>query len=210
MSDDTNRAEFERWQTRFGAAGYLFGTEPNEFLKSQAHRLRRGQTALSIADGEGRNGVWLAERGFAVTSVDSSKVGQAKARRLAAERNVELRFELTDLLRWDWPVAAYDHVASIFFHLYPADRPRLHRAMLNAVKPGGLIVMEAFRPQQLGLASGGPKELDLLYDRAMLAQDFADAEILLLEDAEPVLDEGALHQGSARTVRLVARRHSAS
>ena len=198
------------WDEKFKGEGYTYGTSPNGFLAAKAESFTPGGSVLVPGDGEGRNGVWLAERGFAVTSVDSSKVGQAKARRLAAERNVELRFELTDLLRWDWPVAAYDHVASIFFHLYPADRPRLHRAMLNAVKPGGLIVMEAFRPQQLGLASGGPKELDLLYDRAMLAQDFADAEILLLEDAEPVLDEGALHQGSARTVRLVARRHSAS
>jgi SAM-dependent methyltransferase len=197
------------WDEKFKGEGYTYGTRPNAFLAAKADLFLKGGSVLVPGDGEGRNGVWLAEQGFAVTSVDSSKVGQAKARRLAAERGVAMRFELADLLRWGWPQGAFDHVVSIFFHLYSADRPRLHKSMLAALRPGGLLLMEAFRPQQLGLTSGGPKELDLLYDRAMLADDFAEADILLLEEAEPVLDEGALHRGMARTVRLIARRHSA-
>ena len=192
------------WDAKFDRDGYTYGTRPNGFLESQAFRLNRSMTALVPGDGEGRNGIWLAEQGLSVLSVDSSKLGQGKARGLAAERGVSMQFELADLLEWQWPRASYDLVVSIFFHLHGTDRPRLHAAMLAALKPGGLLLMEAFRPEQLAFRSGGPKDLDLLFSRDLLARDFAGAEILSLEDANPVLDEGPLHQGQAATVRLVA------
>ena len=194
------------WDDKFTREGYAYGTKPNRFLAAKAELAAKGGAALVPGDGEGRNGVWLAEQGFEVWSVDSSAVGQAKARRLAEERKVSVHFALTDLLRWEWPEARFDLVASIFFHLHSADRPRIHRAMVRALKPGGLLLLEAFRPQQLGLASGGPKDLDLLYGAETLAADFAGAEILELADVEIILDEGVLHQGLARTSRLLARR----
>src|SRR5579859_2988118 len=101
-------SELERWETRFAAPGYAFGKEPNAFLKAQAHLLRPGQRALSVADGEGRNGVWLAEQGLDVLAIDFSATGLAKARTLAAERNVPLRTELADVTTWQWPVEGFD------------------------------------------------------------------------------------------------------
>ena len=194
------------WDEKFKQDDFLFGTQPNGFLVEQAGLLAPGQTVLVPGDGEGRNGIWLAQQGLAVTAVDSSAVGQGKAKHLAAQRGVQLDFRLADLLAWDWPQGQYDHVVSIFFHLHSSDRPAVHRAMLQALKPGGLLMLEAFRPQQLGLGSGGPSDADLLYDQAMLRGDFDGAEIVLLTDADPVLDEGPVLCGSARTVRLIVRR----
>lgn len=193
------------WDEKFNRDGFTYGIRPNAFLESKRAFLTPGQSVLVPGDGEGRNGVWLAQQGLSVLSVDGSPVGQAKARGLAAEKGVQMDFHLADLLKWQWPVAAFDGLVSIFFHLHSADRPRLHAAMLAALKPGGLLLLEAFRPEQLGLRSGGPGDADLLYDRSCLASDFADAELLELTDAAPVLDEG-MHQGPAATVRLVARR----
>src|SRR5450432_3433511 len=135
--------ERERWQQRFTGPGYLFGTEPNAFLKSQLHLLRKGQSALAISDGEGRNGVFLAEQGLDVLSVDFSEVAQAKARALAQERGVTMRFEIADVLTWAWPVAAFDVVAAIFVQFPPpAERPRFFANIKAALKPGGLLLMQ--------------------------------------------------------------------
>src|SRR5215475_9579824 len=106
-------SDLDRWETRFSAPGYWFGTAPNAFLASQAHRLRPGQTALAIADGEGRNGVWLAERGLDVLSLDFSPRAGEKARALAAERGVRLRTEQADVTTWNWPVSEFDLIAAI-------------------------------------------------------------------------------------------------
>src|SRR5271170_5386353 len=105
-------SELERWETRFRAPGYAFGKEPNAFLKAQASRLRPGQAALSVADGEGRNGVWLAEQGLDVLTIDFSSAALAKARELAQERGVKLRTEVADVTRWPWPAGAYDVIAA--------------------------------------------------------------------------------------------------
>lgn len=196
------------WDDRYGGRDYAYGTEPNAFLVSQRWRLDPGQEVLAVADGEGRNGVWLAQQGMKVTSVDASAVGLQKALRLALARGVMLRTTCADLLDWAWPCGTFDAVVSVFLHFPPAHRAAIHRAMLNAVRPGGLVILEAFRPEQLCLGSGGPPVREMLYDAATLRADFADAEIVTLEDADPDLDEGPLHQGRAATVRLVARRPS--
>src|ERR1700733_1364619 len=116
-------SEHERWETRFSAPGYAFGKAPNAFLQAQAHRLRAGDKALSVADGEGRNGVWLAEQGLDVLAIDFSPTGLAKARALAAERGVQLRTELTDVFAWRWPPNTFDVIAAIFIFAAPAQRP---------------------------------------------------------------------------------------
>lgn len=161
-------------------------------------------------DGEGRNGVWLAEQGLDVLAVDLSAEGLRKATALAAERGVPLRTEQADLAAWNWPEAAFDVVAVIYLHFPPEMRRRLHRAMLAALKPGGLLVLEAFRLEQLRYQaehdSGGPPKEDMLYDAVMLREDFPGAEMLDLEETTTELREGAFHAGPAAVVRGVFRR----
>jgi SAM-dependent methyltransferase len=146
-----------RWNQRFSAADYVFGTAPNAFLKAQAHRLKPGMTALAVADGEGRNGVFLARQGLAVLSVDFSPVGQAKARRLAEQHGVKLATECADLAEWQWGAARFDVVAGIFIQFAaPELRTRIFAGMRSALRPGGLVLIQGYRPQQLGYGTGGP------------------------------------------------------
>jgi SAM-dependent methyltransferase len=196
----------EFWDRRYSEPGYAYGTEPNAFLVSQRHRLRAGMRALAVGDGEGRNGVWLAAQGLEVLSVDASRVGLAKARALAEERGVRIRTEVADLASWTWPRAAFDLVVSIFVHLDPRQRPLIHQAMVEALAPGGWLILEAFTPAQLGLRSGGPTAREWLYTAEQLRADFAGTEIVLLEETSTDLAEGVYHRGRAAVVRLVAKR----
>lgn len=194
------------WDDKFAGPAFAYGTEPNAFLVSQRHRLERGMEVLSVADGEGRNGVWLAQQGLRVTTVDGSPVAVQKALKLALDRRVNIRAQVADLTDWIWPVSVFDAVAAIYIHFPPEVRRSMHHAMHAALKPGGLLVMEVFHPDQLGRGSGGPPVREMLYDAATLAEDFKGMEILLLEEVETELDEGALHRGAASVTRLVARR----
>jgi len=198
------------WDERYGGDGFAFGTEPNAFLVSQAHYLKPGLRALVPGDGEGRNGVWLAAQGLIVDTVDVSPLGVAKARKLAKERGVSLNASIADLLTWTWPRDAYDVVAALYIHFFDSDRPRMHRAMLDSLKPGGILILEAFRPEQLDLQkehrSGGPKTADMLYSKAKLAGDFAGTSILQLEEATLELAEGHRHKGLAAVIRAVVRK----
>ena len=196
----------EFWDSRYGEPGYAYGTEPNAFLRDQSGRLAPGSRVLVVGDGEGRNGVWLATRGHEVLSVDASAVGLAKARRLAAERGVVLQTEEAELSTWRWPVAAFDAVVSIYLHFRPDIRARMHAAMLAALKPGGLLILEAFTPDQLKYSSGGPRDREMLYTSDLLRQDMSAGEILQLEERVTELDEGKYHRGPAAIVRLVVRR----
>ena len=140
--------EFDRWQQRFAAPGYLFGTAPNAFLRRQADRVSKGQRALAIADGEGRNGVFLAEQGLDVLSVDFSPLAQAKVRKLAAERGVTLRVEQADIVNWQWPADAFDVVAAIFIQFAtPAEREKIFAGIKHTLKPGGLLLMQGYGPK---------------------------------------------------------------
>ena len=200
-----NQAEFERWQQRFSGPGYLFGTAPNAFLKSQAHLLRKGQTALAIADGEGRNGVFLAEQGLDVLSVDFSPQAQSKARALAAERGVTLRFEQADMTDWRWPPATFDVVAGIFFQFAtPAQRAKIFAGIKRALKPGGLLLIQGYGPKQLEYKTGGPSDLARLYTRQLLQGSFGDFATLDIREHDDVIHEGAGHGGMSALVDLVA------
>jgi 2-polyprenyl-3-methyl-5-hydroxy-6-metoxy-1,4-benzoquinol methylase len=198
------------WDERYGDTRYIFGIKPNAFLTTQAHLLRPGMKALVPGDGEGRNSVWLARQGLEVQAVDISGQGIAKAAKLAEEAGVNVGFERANLLHWDWPENRFDVMAVLFLHFLDADRPRMHEAMLRALKPGGLLILEAFNPRQLELqkihSSGGPRQADMLYSQEKLAADFESAEITLLEDAEVDLDEGHRHKGLGAVVRCVARK----
>ncbi len=209
MTDSSQRGAV-RWDERYSGETYAFGMEPNEFLAAQRDRLKAGMRALVPGDGEGRNGVWLAEQGLDVDTLDLSGVGVDKARRLAAARGVAINAIRADALAWDWPEARYDLIALIFLHLTEADRRRLHQKALAALKPGGLIVLEAFRPEQIARqaagAHGGPKDPALLFSVAALREDFGAHDILALEEAEIRLSEGPHHVGDCAVVRALARR----
>jgi cyclopropane fatty-acyl-phospholipid synthase-like methyltransferase len=200
-------SENERWETRFRAPGYAFGKEPNAFLKSQAHRLPRGGSALSVADGEGRNGVWLAEQGLDVTTIDFSPAGVEKARTLAAERGVKLRAELADVTTWQWPSEAYDVIAGIFIQFVtPAERERLFAGMKRALKRGGLLILQGYRPEQLKYRTGGPQNAEQLYTRGLLQSAFGDMAEIEISEHDSAISEGTSHVGMSALIDLVAKK----
>ena len=194
------------WDERYASGDFQFGEAPNDYLRSQAWRLRPGLRAVVPGDGEGRNGVWLAEQGLSVTSLDWSPVGVAKAAALAARRGVRIEAVVADAARWDWPDAAFDVAAWIYLHLPPGDRAAATAGLLRALAPGGLLVVECFSPAQQGRRSGGPKDSALLWSRAVVEERFPGCEILELTEGTVRLDEGPRHQGPAEVVRGVLRK----
>jgi SAM-dependent methyltransferase len=207
MSDARAGAELERWNRRFSAEDYVFGTEPNAFLASQKSRLAPGMTALSVADGEGRNSVWLARQGLRVTAFDFSPVGLAKAKALARGAGVRVDYRLSDVDEWDWDAARYDLIAAIFVQFTPPPaRARMFAGMIRALNPGGLILLEGYRPEQLRYATGGPKQVENLYTEALLRESFAALGIVHLASYDAEVDEGGGHRGMSALIDLVARR----
>jgi SAM-dependent methyltransferase len=194
------------WDERFSQHEPVYGEAPNAFLAAQATRFQSGLKLLVPGDGYGRNGIWLAKQGFRVHTVDFSQVGVERALKSANAAGVDMTIEQADLTTWNWPVDHFDGAFSIFLHL-PADvRPKIHASMLRAVKPEGLIILEAFSPAQLQHSSGGPKQIDLLYTAEALHHDFAPAEPLLLEEKETQISEGSLHSGPASVVQAIFRK----
>jgi SAM-dependent methyltransferase len=200
-------SEFERWEARFAGPDYHFGTEPNAFLKSKAGLLKPGQKALSIADGEGRNGVFLAEQGLDVTAFDFSPKALAKARALAIERGVTVRFEQADLYNYPWPTEAFDVVAAIFFQFAPPlERAKVFAGLKRSIKPGGLLVMEGYSPKQRQYKTGGPSEVENLYTRELLEQSFADFSSIEIAEYDTEIHEGPGHGGMSALIDLVGRK----
>lgn len=199
-----SQAEFDRWQERFAAPGYLFGTAPNAFLKSQAHLLRKGQKALAIADGEGRNGVFMAEQGLDVLSIDFSPAAQEKARKLAAERGVALRVEQADVINWSYPAETFDVVAAIFFQFAtPSERKKIFAGIKRTLKKGGLLLLEGYTPKQLEYKTGGPSKIENLYTRELLEQAFGDFSLLDIREYDADIREGPAHGGMSALIDLV-------
>jgi cyclopropane fatty-acyl-phospholipid synthase-like methyltransferase len=197
----------ERWNQRFSGDDYHFGTEPNAFLASQAPRLRPGMSALSVADGEGRNSVWLACHGLRVTAFDISPVGVDKARRLAREAGVEVEHHVSNINDWDWDAARYDLVVAIFIQFAsPPERARIFAGMMRALAPGGLLVLQGYGPRQIEYKTGGPGVLENLYTAELLRGQFAALEILHLAEHDDEIQEGKGHSGMSALVDLVARR----
>jgi len=200
-------SEFERWESRFSVPEYVFGTAPNEFLQAQAHRLPPEGTVLAVADGEGRNGVWLAEQGLDVCSIDFSPKALAKAQALAKSRSVSLRTERVDLTTWNWPTAAFDVVAAIFIQFAtPDQRRRIFSGIRQALKSGGLLLLQGYRPEQLAYKTGGPAQIENLYTRAMLAEAFTGFSDLEISEHDSMTQEGTGHAGMAALIDLVGRK----
>jgi SAM-dependent methyltransferase len=197
------------WSARYRDAGddYLFGTAPNKFLASQAERFSAGMSVLAVADGEGRNSVWLAEQGCAVTATEISPVALEKAAKLARGRHVAVDFMQADILAWAWPTAAFDAVVGIFIQFVgPAERARQLAGMKQAVKPGGFLFLQGYTPKQLEYGTGGPSAVENLYTEALLREIFSDWEMVLLHEHEDLIDEGRGHSGRSALIDLVARK----
>ena len=194
------------WDSRYDEEGFAYGLAPNVFLTSFAESFTAGKNVLVIGDGEGRNGVWLAEQGCRVVSVDSSKVGVEKAQNLATKKNVKIEAICADLNNWDWPLVEFDFVVIIYVHFPPNVRALLHDKVVSALKPGGQLIMESFTPDQLNYSSGGPPVLEMLYTVDMIRSDFKLLEIQQLEECIISLSEGKYHCGDAAVVRLQAKK----
>ena len=194
------------WDERYQTPEYIFGDQPCQWLIMNQHRLPQSGKALALGDGEGRNGVFLAELDFEVTSVDLSEGGLNKARDLARKRGVTIQTVQADLEHYEIEAESQDLIVSIYCHLPYAIRKLVHKRAEVALKPGGLIILEAFHHSQLKYQSGGPKTTDLLYDLDALLDDFQTLQILEAFDGLCYLDEGARHSGLGHIVRLVLQK----
>ncbi len=195
------------WNERYAGEDFFYGTEPNAFLLSQNALLKPGMRCLAVADGEGRNGVWLAEQGLEVLSVDSSHVAQAKAKRLAQQRGVAMLFEQVDLLQWDWGENDFDVVVAIFIQFVTSpEREQMFAAIKRCLKPGGLLLLQGYTPRQLEYRTGGPSQAENLYTEAMLRKAFADMDIVQLREHDSIIREGSGHSGMSALIDLVARK----
>lgn len=207
----SNSQEFtdarERWNERFAQPGYLFGLEPNAFLVKQSARLRPGSRVLCVADGEGRNSTFLAAAGHAVTAFDLSPVAVDKARALAAQRGLEVDFNVAGTDTWEWAAERYDAVAAIFIQFAaPTQRQALFAGMWRTLRQGGLLLLQGYTPKQLEYRTGGPDKLDHLYTANLLRELLPQAQWLELTEHEAVLAEGNGHHGRSALIDAVARK----
>lgn len=204
-------AELQRWNERFSAEGYLFGTAPNAFLAAQKHRLQPGMGALSVADGEGRNSIWLAQQGLRVTAFDFSPVAVGKARELARQSGAEVEYSVADIEDWDWDARQFDCIVAIFIQFAaPPARARIFHGMTRALKPGGLLILQGYTPKQIEYRTGGPSHAENMYTPALLRGSFGALDILHLAEHEDVVNEGKGHNGMSALIDLVARRPQTS
>lgn len=194
------------WDERYNTSDYVFGEAPCRWLVMNRDRLPATGTALAIGDGEGRNGVYLAEQGLNVTSVDLSAVGLAKARQLATRRGVELTTIQADLAHFRPKPESVSVVAAIYTHLPSPIREQVHQSCAEALEPGGVFILEAFHLRQLGRASGGPKTPDLLYQLDALLDDLKTLSVVEAYEGVCHLDEGPRHQGLGDIVRLLLQK----
>ena len=200
-------SEYERWEDRYRVPDYVFGKEPNYFLVSCKALLPRSGKALAVADGEGRNGIWLAEQGLEVLSLDFSPSAQQKARALAKQRGVTLTVAQADVHTWDYPEAAFDVVVEIFTQFStPAERVKKWVGMRKALKRGGLLIIQGYTPKQLQYGTGGPKQVENLYTRAMLEEAFRDFRDMKIVEEEIEIYEGTSHGGMSAVINLTARK----
>ena len=201
-----SKSDLARWNARFDTPDYLFGEGPNAFLRTHATDLPPGR-ALCVADGEGRNGVWLAQQRWQVVSLDFSAVAQRKAAALAARRSVALDLVEADVHIWDYPVAAFDLVVDIFSQFSaPPDRSMKWARMMQTLKPGGWLILQGYTPDQLRHGTGGPSDPAHLYTQDLLRTAFAALEQVRIIEEETTLDEGAGHSGLSATIGLIGRR----
>ncbi|MCF6315739.1 MAG: class I SAM-dependent methyltransferase [Marinosulfonomonas sp.] len=195
------------WNERYSKAGYLFGTEPAQFLVEHQAYLTAGAKVLAVADGEGRNSVFMAKQGLDVVAMDGSYIAVEKARALAMARDVKVDFNEADIAHWDWAEDQYDLVVAVFIQFVgPAQRDQILAGMKRTLKPGGVLMLHGYTPEQIELGTGGPPHAENMYTDDMLAQVFADFEVLELRSYTRHVDEGEGHSGTSALIDLVARK----
>lgn len=194
------------WNKRFAGADYVYGEAPNAFVAESASKIPAGPV-LCLAEGEGRNAVYLATLGHPVTAVDQSEVGMAKARRLAASRGVTIETIITDLENFFITPGAWAGIVATFAHFPPLLRCRVHREVVAGLQPGGVFILEAYTPAQLAFGTGGPKSPELLMTLAALRDELAGLEWLVGREIERHVSEGGCHTGRGAVVQVLARRH---
>jgi len=194
------------WNERYSEPGFAYGVEPNDFLVSVADRLPPEGDVLCLAEGEGRNAVWLARRGHRAHAVDLSPVGLDKAKRLAAARGVSITTEIADLVEWDLGEGRWDGVVSIFCHLAPEARRDLHRRVVRALRPGGVLILEGYAPDSLERGTGGPKTLSRLLALAELKDELSGLWFPIARQVTRGVYEGRYHMGPGVVVQIVGER----
>jgi cyclopropane fatty-acyl-phospholipid synthase-like methyltransferase len=197
----------QTWDTRFSCDEYIFGTDPNHYLAQQSALLKPGMKVLAVADGEGRNSVWLSQQGLETTAFDISQVGVEKARKLAIQAKTEVNFIVSDCDSWKWAPEHFDIVVAIFVQFAdPQMRARLFANMIKTLKIGGVLILQGYTPKQLDYKTGGPPNLDHLYTENLLREEFSSLQILDLRTYEMVMHEGLQHSGMSALIGMVARR----
>jgi cyclopropane fatty-acyl-phospholipid synthase-like methyltransferase len=197
----------ETWDARFSSDEYIFGTEPNVWLAQHADLFKPGMRVLAVADGEGRNSVWMAQQGLQVDAFDISPVGIEKAKKLAQQEGVDVNFSIHSIEDYPWTTGDYDAVVAIFIQFADPDtRATLFKRMKSALKPDGVILLQGYTPKQLEYKTGGPPNLSHLYTEELLQDAFGDLDVSELTSYEQVLTEGTQHHGQSALIGLVARR----
>lgn len=197
----------ETWDARFSSDEYIFGTEPNVWLAQHADLFKPGMRVLAVADGEGRNSVWMAKLGLQVDAFDISPVGIEKAKKLAQQQGVDVNFSIHGIEDYPWTTGDYDAVVAIFIQFADPDtRAALFKRMKSALKPDGVLLLQGYTPKQLEYKTGGPPNLSHLYTEDLLQEAFGDLDISELRAYEDVLTEGTQHHGQSALIGLVARR----
>ena len=191
------------WDQRYDTAEYVYGTDPNDFLANVIAEMPKGRT-LCIAEGEGRNAVFLAEHGHEVVAVDSSAVGLQKASRLAKERGVQITTVVADLAEFEIEPDSWDAIVSIFAHVPPAVRRPLHKSIVEGLRSGGMLVLEAYRPEQITLGTGGPPVSDLTMTLNALREELAGLSFRHASELERDVVEGLYHTGKGAVVQVIA------
>jgi len=195
----------EFWNERFSKDEYIYGTIPNKFFKVQIDKLKPGRLLL-LGEGEGRNSVYAATKGWKVDAVDFSQTAKEKALLLAKQNDANINYTLSNLADFIPTENCYDAIGLIFVHLKPGSRFVAHERIVNALKNNGCIILEAFEKQQLGKKSGGPQSDEMLYSKEELEKDFKNLSAHLLEEKTVLLDEGDSHKGNASVIRFVAEK----
>lgn len=194
-----------QWDERYSEPGYAYGTEPNDYLVEMAGLLPPGKL-LSVAEGEGRNAAYLAHLGHDVTAVDSSRVGMQKAGELAQSRKLAIQTVVADLNEYQPGIEQWDAIVSIFCHLPVAQRTVLHQKLVTALKPGGVLLLEAYTPRQLEFGTGGPGSADLMMTLEALQNELAGLQLEVAQEIDREVNEGQYHHGQAAVVQILARK----
>jgi len=195
------------WDNRYSQPTFAYGTKPNAFFKENIDTLTPGRLLLP-AEGEGRNAVYAAQRGWTVDAFDFSPSAREKAGQLAREAGVFIQYTTSTIQDFTAPASEYNLIGLIYVHMLPDERRSFHQRLISFLKPSGYVVLEAFHTEQVSRKSGGPQNPAMLYNRTDLVQDFDELSILRVEETAVDLDEGVFHQGPARVIRLIAQKMS--